>query len=57
MHAAPLIEKLTTSWQEYKKSLKHKHTDMGLADLIVHITFEEQNRQCIKNESNPLTST
>lgn len=37
IQAAFLVEKLPTTWQEYKNSLKHKPRHLSLAKLIVII--------------------
>ncbi|MCI11911.1 hypothetical protein A2U01_0033014 [Trifolium medium] len=39
-----LVEKLPSSWNDYKQQLKHKHTQMSLADLIKHIIIEDTSR-------------
>jgi len=40
-----LIEKLLESWTEYKQQLKHRHKQMSLSDLIIHIIIEDTNRK------------
>jgi uncharacterized protein YukE len=40
-----LVEKFPSSWKDYKQQLKHKHTQMSLADLIKHIIIEDTNRK------------
>lgn len=40
-----LIEKLPKSWNDYKNQLKHKHKQLSLEDLVVHIIIEETNRK------------
>jgi len=39
-----MIEKLLSSWTDYKQQLKHKHKKMSLQDLITHIIVEDTNR-------------
>ncbi|KAM7465056.1 hypothetical protein LguiB_012618 [Lonicera macranthoides] len=43
--AGCLIEKLTDSWKDYKNNMKHKRKQMSLADVVIHIRIEEQNRK------------
>ena len=40
-----LVEKLPSSWTDYKQQLKHKHKKMPLQKLITHIIVEDTNRQ------------
>ncbi|PNY07541.1 hypothetical protein L195_g004040 [Trifolium pratense] len=40
-----LVEKLPSSWNDYKQQLKHKHGQMSLADLIKHIIIEDTNKK------------
>ena len=40
-----LIEKLSSSWIEYKQQLKHRHKKMSLQEVITHIIVEDTNRQ------------
>ena len=40
-----LIEKLWESWTDYKQQLKHRHKQMSLSDLIIHIIIEDTNRK------------
>ena len=35
-----LIEKLPSSWTDYKQQLKHRHNQMTLQELITHIIIE-----------------
>ena len=41
--AGLLIEKLFESWNDYKNQFKHKHKQLSLEDLVVHIIIEETN--------------
>jgi hypothetical protein len=41
---ATIIEKLPSSWKEFKNYLKHKRKEMKLEDLIVRLRIEEDNR-------------
>ncbi|PNX61015.1 gag-pol polyprotein, partial [Trifolium pratense] len=43
--AGALMEKLPSSWNDYKQQLKHKHTQMSLADLIKHVIIEDTSRK------------
>ncbi|XP_052205575.1 uncharacterized protein LOC127810136 isoform X3 [Diospyros lotus] len=43
--ASLLIEKLPESWNDYKNQLKHKHKQLSVEDLVVHIIIEETNRK------------
>lgn len=43
--AGALVEKLPDSWNDYKQQLKHKHKQMSLNDLIVHIIIEDTSRK------------
>ncbi|GAU47270.1 hypothetical protein TSUD_280930 [Trifolium subterraneum] len=43
--AGALVEKLPSSWNDYKQQLKHKHTQMSLADLIKHVIIEDASRK------------
>ncbi|XP_052197499.1 uncharacterized protein LOC127804643 isoform X1 [Diospyros lotus] len=43
--AGLLIEKLLESWNNYKNQLKHKHKQLSLEDLVIHIIIEETNRK------------
>ena len=43
--AGLLIEKLPKSWNDYKNQLKHKHKQLSLKDLVVHIIIEETNHK------------
>ena len=40
-----LIEKLPSSWTDYKQQLKHRHKQMTLQELITHIIIEDTNRK------------
>ena len=40
-----LIEKLPSSWIDYKQQVKHRHKKMSLQELITHIIVEDTNRQ------------
>jgi len=40
-----LIEKLSSSWTDYKQQLKHRHKKMLLQELITHIIVEDTNMQ------------
>jgi len=37
-----LIEKLPSSWTNYKQQLKHRHKQMTLQELITHIMVEDK---------------
>ena len=41
---AAIIKKLPPSWKDFKNYLKHKHKEMNLKDLTVHLRMEEDNR-------------
>ncbi|GMY37975.1 Retrovirus-related Pol polyprotein from transposon TNT 1-94 [Fagus crenata] len=41
---ATIIEKLPSSWKEFKNYLKHKRKEIKLEDLIVRLRIEEDNR-------------
>ncbi|GMY20652.1 Retrovirus-related Pol polyprotein from transposon TNT 1-94, partial [Fagus crenata] len=41
---ATIIEKLPSSWKEFKNYLKHKRKEMKLEDLNVRLRIEEDNR-------------
>ena len=41
---ATIIEKLPSSWKDFKNYLKHKSKEMWLEDLIVRLRIEEDNR-------------
>jgi benzoyl-CoA reductase/2-hydroxyglutaryl-CoA dehydratase subunit BcrC/BadD/HgdB len=43
--AGALVEKLSSSWNDYKQQLKHKHVLMSLADIIKHIIIEDTSRK------------
>ncbi|KAK6128170.1 hypothetical protein DH2020_038089 [Rehmannia glutinosa] len=43
-HVAAIIEKLPSSWKDFKNYLKHKRKEMGIEDLIVRLHIEEDNR-------------
>ncbi|XP_045802272.1 uncharacterized protein LOC123895839 [Trifolium pratense] len=43
--AGALMEKLPSSWNDYKQQLKHKHTQMSLADLIKHVIIKDTSRK------------
>ncbi|GAU34576.1 hypothetical protein TSUD_29220 [Trifolium subterraneum] len=43
--AGALVEKLPSSWNDYKQQLKHKHTQMSLVDLIKHVIIEDASRK------------
>ena len=45
---ATIIEKLSSSWKEFKNYLKHKRKEMKLEDLIVRMRIEEDNRTSAK---------
>jgi len=40
-----MIEKLLSSWIDYKQQLKHRHKQMTLQELITHIIIENTNRK------------
>ena len=40
-----LIEKLPSSWTDYKQQLKHRHKQMTLQELITHLIIEDTNRK------------
>lgn len=40
-----LIEKLPSSWYNYKQQLKHNHKQLSLVDLITHIILKDNNRK------------
>ena len=40
-----LIEKLPSSWTDYKQQLKHRHKKMSLQELITHIIAEDTKKQ------------
>jgi len=40
-----MIEKLPSSWTDYKQQLKHRHKKMLLQELVTHIIVEYTNRQ------------
>ena len=40
-----LIEKLPSSWTDYKQQLKHRHKQMTLQELITHIIIKDTNRK------------
>ncbi|PNX75331.1 wall-associated receptor kinase 2-like protein, partial [Trifolium pratense] len=40
-----LVEKLPSSWNDYKQQLKHKHTQISLDDLIKHVIIEDTGRK------------
>ncbi|XP_021631823.1 uncharacterized protein LOC110629217 [Manihot esculenta] len=46
--AGLLIEKLPTSWSDYRQQLKHKHKQLSLSELITHIIIEDTNKKEIK---------
>ena len=41
---ATIIEKLPSSWKDFKNYLKHKHKEMRLEDLIIRLRIKEDNR-------------
>lgn len=43
-----LIEKLPSSWKDFKNYLKHKQKEMKLEDIIVRLRIEEDNRKSEK---------
>ncbi|KAK2997234.1 hypothetical protein RJ639_025759 [Escallonia herrerae] len=49
---AALIEKLPSTWKDFKNYLKHKRKEMKLEDLIVRLRIEEDNRQSEKKAGN-----
>ncbi|GKF95887.1 hypothetical protein Tco_0288622, partial [Tanacetum coccineum] len=46
---AAIIEKLPTSWVEFKNYLKHKRKEMSVEDLVVHLHIEEDNKLAQKD--------
>ncbi|KAK4284327.1 hypothetical protein QN277_001178 [Acacia crassicarpa] len=54
---AAFIEKLSSSWKDFKSYLKHKRKEMLLEDLIVRLRVEEDNKISEKKfDSNPIVS-
>ena len=41
---ATIIEKLPSSWKDFKNYLKHKHKEMRLEDLMIRLRIKEDNR-------------
>ncbi|KAI3446886.1 hypothetical protein Pfo_003551 [Paulownia fortunei] len=41
---AALIEKMPLLWKDFKNYLKHKHKEMTIEDMIVHLRIEGDNR-------------
>ena len=41
---AAIIEKLPSTWKDFKNYLKHKRKDMSIEDLIIRLPIEEDNR-------------
>jgi len=39
-----IVDKLTSSWKDTKRTLKHQKEDMSLEDLANHLCIEEQLR-------------
>ncbi|GJV61678.1 hypothetical protein Tco_0870817 [Tanacetum coccineum] len=48
-----LLEKLPTSWVEFKNYLKHMRKEMSVEDLVVHLRIEEDNKLAQKNTYTP----
>ena len=46
-----LLEKLPSSWETFIHSLKHRHKDFNLHELVSHIKIEERNCIQIKGKS------
>ena len=45
---AAMIEKLNSSWNDFKNYLKHKRTELKLEDLVIRLKIEEDNRNAEK---------
>ncbi|KAH1097582.1 hypothetical protein J1N35_014503 [Gossypium stocksii] len=41
---AAIMEKLPSTWKDFKNYLKHKKKEMSVEDLIVRLRIEEDNR-------------
>nr|GEW92003.1 hypothetical protein [Tanacetum cinerariifolium] len=50
---ATIIEKLPSSWVDFKDYLKHKRKKMSVEDLIVRLRIEEDNKLAQKNTYTP----
>lgn len=46
---ASIIEKLPSSWKDFKNYLKHKRMELTMKDLIVRLRIEEDNRKSEKH--------
>ncbi|KAD2805657.1 hypothetical protein E3N88_39034 [Mikania micrantha] len=45
---AAMIEKLSTSWVDFKNYVKHKRKEMTVEDLVVRLRIEEDSRLALK---------
>ena len=53
---AAMIEKLPSSWNDFKNYLKHKRKEMKLEDLVIRLKIEEDNRNAEKKSRKSSTT-
>ena len=46
---ATIIEKLPSTWKDFKNYLKHKRKEMSIEDIIIRPRIKED--QCFKNQT------
>ncbi|GMP81438.1 hypothetical protein CsSME_00036150 [Camellia sinensis var. sinensis] len=51
-----IIEKLSSSWKDFKRTLKHKNEDLTLEELTQHLRVEEKSR-LLESKDNQLAQT
>nr|GEU68143.1 uncharacterized protein [Tanacetum cinerariifolium] len=54
IQVASIIGKLSSTWKDVKKNLKHRKDDLSFKDLGKHLLIEEQ--YCLENKANDDTS-
>ena len=54
LQVGAIIEKLPSSWNDFKIYLKHKHMEMSLEDLILKLRVEEDHRKSDKVDASSM---